>query len=198
MSERSADTGLVTAIAKHYRTDPDRSPWGLTPRMALRLVAQCHMEFDTARLSPESMTDGTWILPSVALARATPEFLDRFTRCFADIADRLLDPTSAGSLLHCTGEEIAMSHVIDQAKAFYADGGEPEVIGFELDALADGGDLDVDFDWYSEILFDDKDYELLWMPQMDGIADDDDAARQLALANLRPDRWFLPFRSEES
>jgi hypothetical protein len=75
-----------------------------------------------------------------------------------------------------------------------SDGTEDDVLGLLLAELPANGDYDDDFALYSETLFEDRDFEMLWRADLDGIEDDDDHAEEFGIVNLRPDRWFLPFR----
>ena len=184
---------IVRAISTAYSTDPEQSKWALTPRMACRLLIQARFVADIA-LDPDYLTGTTFVLPPIALRQATPAFLTRFARCFDDLAQRIAYPGGAEVLTACTGDEVALDHVLELARGAYLDGTELDMIGELFDKLPVSPELDDDFDFYADVLFLDRDFELLWQPELDGI-EGDEPAEALCLVNLKPDRWFLPFDS---
>ena len=186
------DRSLVEAFGAAYTTDPATTPWGLTPRMACRLYSHALMISSLARDDPSYLTDDDWALPPVAL-RADPAFHQRFARCFGDLAERLRDPESTPDLTQCVGDEVALDTVLNVARDAWADGTERESIGKALTRLPECRPYDDDFAYYSDTLFQDRDFEVLWRPDLDGIEDDDALAGEFNLVNLRLDRWFLPF-----
>lgn len=63
--------------------------------------------------------------------------------------------------------------------------------------LPDQGEEDVDFDGATEVLLADHDVLWLFQPEADGIEDaENDLNRNMAMTNLHPKRWFLPFDPE--
>lgn len=181
-------------LLRRYGAGPDGSPWGLTPQTAYRLVVAAEDAFDSARETPEVALED--VLPPRVLLSATDAFIARFAQCFADLAERIIaaDPRSGdwSHLSGCVGEEVALAHVIEVARDGHVDGWLEEPFRAELDLLASDPERDVDFEWFADALFADRDFEVLWMHNLDGIEDDPESAH-LRFVNLQPERWFLPF-----
>ncbi|HMG43194.1 MAG TPA: hypothetical protein VK611_17825 [Acidimicrobiales bacterium] len=178
-----------------YSAEGEGTPWGLTPRMACQLHMAADVEADMLR--DNGLDDAGYVLPRAARRVVTPEFWGRFVQCFEDLAARLAEPDD-DLLPRCVGEEVALAHVIEQAKSRYLDMSEGWVVaGLDLSELPSNQELDTDFEHYADVLFEDRDFELLWMPRFDGIEDDEELQQELRIANLHPSRWFLPFRPDE-
>lgn len=187
------ERALVKEFASNYTADPDCSPWGLTPRMALRLYSQAELMGSLAKEDPAFLTEDDWVLPPAAL-RSGPAFHQRFVQCFFDLADRLRRLTGDGLLARCVGDEVALDAVLNAARDAHKDGTDDDVLGPLMAELPANKEHDGDFELYSETLFEDRDFEMLWRADLDGIEDDDEHAKEFGIVNLRPDRWFLPFR----
>lgn len=171
------------------------SAWGLTPQMAFRLIVAAEDTFDGACEHPGVFVDEGMLPPSV-LAAADDVFISRFLSCFSDLAERLEAAESRCAprryLAHCVGEEVALAHVIQVAADWHADGWFDDAHRDELARLATNSERDRDFDWYADTLFEDRDFEVLWMPHLDGVEGDDRFAH-VRFVNLHRSRWFLPF-----
>lgn len=171
------------------------SPWGLTPQMAFRLIAAAKNIHDSSRDDPDLFSEDDAI-PRTVFARVTPEFLDRQRRCYADLAARLVEGTRPVSdwpyLATCVGEEVALAHVLRVARDDHDTGHLDDVFDIELDQLATDSALDANFDFYEDSLFDDRDFEVLWSAELDGIENDEEVALHMRYVNFHPSRWFLP------
>lgn len=190
------DSSLVADLTAGYDTDVDQSPWGLTPRMALRLVIQAQFVADLARGNPDYFTLGDWVLPEIVRDQATPEFLERFHQCFEDLIRRLRHPQyGSDGLAQCVGDEVALRHVVALARDAASDGSESVETGPEFSLLPASPEFDDEFEFYEEVLFEDRDFDLLWSGDYSRLTDDDEASGVPHPVNLRPDRWFLPFRA---
>lgn len=67
-----------------------------------------------------------------------------------------------------------------------------EIFDIELDRLANGTSFDTNFDFYDDQLFEDRDFEVLWSAELDGIENDEEVVLHMRYVNLHPSRWFLP------
>lgn len=164
----------------------------LSPGMAWRLWGAALMLADTYS------DDETWgmlksELPPLALPVADPVWLARFLHSFDAIADRLAagrsDPVR---LTTCTGEELALHIVIDNAEDWSNDGvlSTPE-------SVPKDADRDIDFESARDVLFRDQDVLLLFDASFDGVDDPESELNQrFRFANLHPSRWFLPFADQ--
>jgi len=113
-------------------------------------------------------------LPPKYLSRYTPQFAKRFLTCLLTVAWKLWAPGIHH--LACVGEELALAAIIDRARYVLEDEG-----------------IEPDFSGLAECAFEDKDFEWLFEPELDGI-EDTSMGRMLAIANLHFDEWFKPFR----
>lgn len=160
----------------------------ITPRVAkalwTHLSALAEIWGDEA-LDPEGVTDGfVNDLPPVALAAADAVWLTRFAQCFGDLADRLAAGDISNQFARCTGEEMALHFTLSGLHENAESDGYPGGIG--PTAITDD-----EIEAARDALVDDFDVLLLFDPQYDGVENDLDDRRRFA--NLRPDRWFLPF-----
>ena len=113
-------------------------------------------------------------LPPKYLPRYTPQFAKEFLVCVLTVAWKLRSPSV--HRLACVGEELALAAIIQRAK----------------DVLEDEG-IEPDFRAFEQCVFEDKDFELLFAPKLDGF-EDTEVGRMLAIANLHFEDWFTPFR----
>jgi len=164
----------------------------LSPRMAWRLWTTAIALADTYR------DDDMWDLlraelPPVAQRLADHVWMERFVSCFEALAARLAKGGFESSqLASCTGEEMALHFVIDLAESETKDGVIPTNVSLPEDA-----ERDDDFEWIGEALFRDYDVLLLFNVSLDGIEDDQsELNQQYRLANLHPQKWFLPFADQ--
>jgi hypothetical protein len=116
-------------------------------------------------------------LPSAYGYRYNLLFAKRFLACVYTVAWKLYSPDPQA--LACVGEELALHALIQCAEV-----------------ILDGKRTEADFGLLRETAFEDEDYTLLFDPQWDGI-DESEHGRQLGMANLRYDDWFIPFRDED-
>lgn len=170
-----------------------------TPRTALVLAVALEVMsdwiIDGSECDDETDRYTSDELPPIARNR-TYEWMARLSNCFLDLRDDILasghDPRPL-----CTGEEVALALAIDYARdtvnegCFYEEGTE---YGDALNSLSQHPE---DFDWemLEEVLFKDRDFEMLYDPKLDGIEDPECAANAfLGCINLHPDDWFKWFR----
>jgi hypothetical protein len=96
-------------------------------------------------------------------------------------------------LAKCTGDEMAVHLIAETAQAALNDEWMPmseELAG----RLPEHGDDDADFDMATEILLKDEDVLWLFNREADGIEDsENEVNRNMAMTNLHPKQWFLPF-----
>jgi len=133
-------------------------------------------------------------LPRLARDVANSTWMARFASSFETISDRIMRGCrDLSRLASCTGEEMALHLVIDQAESSLAEGllSAPEF-------LPEYPGRDDDFEWAREVMFRDHDVLLLFDPAFDGVEDlESDLHMRFRFANLHPDRWFLPFADHE-
>ena len=171
------------------------SPWKLTPQMAFRLIVASETVYDSSGEDPNLFGGGDAI-PRSVLANASDEFLNRQRRCYADLATKIVEGTRPldnwSYLPACVGEEVALAHVLRVARDDHESGHLDEIFDVELSYLATDQALDTNFDFFEDQLFEDRDFEVLWSPELDGIENDEAIAIHMRYVNLHPTRWFLP------
>jgi hypothetical protein len=113
-------------------------------------------------------------LPPTYLPRYTPQFAKQFLTCILTVAWKLGAPGDYA--LACVAEELALAALIERATT-----------------LLEEQDREADFSALEESAFEDRDFELLFEPHLDGI---ENTAAGHTMANLRFDEWFTPFREE--
>jgi hypothetical protein len=170
----------------------------LTPRMAYYLWSIAQFLHD--QWSDSVKDDPAFVLqelPPIVRRVADEVWLERFVQCFKDIENRLAtgEFTYPG-LAECTGDEMAVHLIARTAQAALDD--DWMAMSEELASrLPDQGEDDVDFDGATEVLLADHDVLWLFQPEADGIEDpENDLNRNMAMTNLHPKRWFLPFDPE--
>jgi hypothetical protein len=115
-------------------------------------------------------------LPPRYLSRYTPLFAKQFVACIITVGWKLRAP--GYTPLACVAEELALAAIIQRAEALLdADGVEP------------------DFSEFEDTAFEDMDFQQLWDPKLDGLADDE-LGRDLGMASLDFKDWFKCFRPE--
>lgn len=92
-----------------------------------------------------------------------------------------------------TAEEMVLHRIIEEASG-YLDTLRLSQEGDPLDTLPEAGEIDTDFDWLSEVQFEDHDVLLLFEPRLDGIESDDENSSRAV--NLHPSKWFDAFRED--
>lgn len=188
---REPDRQLVEDLRFGYVADVDQSPWSLTPRMALQLVWQAQFVVDLAADDPDFFRS-VGALPSIAVELASPEFLERFRKSFEDLVHRLRHPAeTAGSLAQCVGDEVALAYLLRAAADCIEEPAERQVMEPELAALPEAAEFDSNFLFYEDVLFEDRDFELLFRDFSDEASADWEALA-IQQPSLRPDGWFLP------
>lgn len=192
----SAFDDRVPRLLERY--DPDLvggSPWSLTPQMAFRLIVAAETIHDSC-LDDPNLFDEDNAIPRSVLAKASDEFLERQRRCYADLATKIVEGTLPSDLWSylpaCVGEEVALAHVLRVARDDYESGHLDEIFDVELGRLATDQALDTNFDFFEDQLFEDRDFEVLWSAELDGIENDEAVAIHMRYVNLHPSRWFLP------
>ncbi|MFJ3891078.1 hypothetical protein [Streptomyces rubrogriseus] len=132
-------------------------------------------------------------LPPITF-RQDQQWRRQMARCFDDLAGDLAKTHTVRPL--CTGEEMALHLGIDQAKSLTRN--RPRLVAETVEGLAeDRGDFD--WDWCSDVLFEDHDVLMLFDASLDGIEDSgNDINQALGLANLAAADWFEPFRPDEA
>lgn len=112
-------------------------------------------------------------LPARYLPRYTPHLARRFLTCLITVAWKLAHPDPPP--LACVAEELACRAILLEAERRVA-------------ALA----LDVDIDALYDVLFEDTDFENLFIPARDGI-DEGEVGQILGMGPLALEAWFRPF-----
>ncbi|MEV7871432.1 hypothetical protein AB0P17_36250 [Streptomyces sp. NPDC088124] len=118
----------------------------------------------------------------------------QMARCFDDLA---ADLTKTGTVRPlCTGEEMALHLGIDRAKSLTRN--RPRLVAETVQGLGEDR-RDLDWDWCSDVLFEDHDVLMLFDASLDGIEDRGNEINQaLGLANLAAADWFKPFRPRQA
>ena len=78
-------------------------------------------------------------------------------------------------LLSCTAEELALHVIIEEAKY-----------------ILEEEEVEADFNLFEDVVYQDADFEYLYMDKFDGI-EDSEAGAELGIGNLHFDEWFEPF-----
>lgn len=164
----------------------------LSPRLAWSLWAAAVMLAD-AYADEDSWDLLKDALPPLAQRAADGAWMARFVLTFDAIASGLArgrpDPSR---LAACTGEEMALHLVIDQADSLSNDGASSPPESLPEDAERDG-----DFERARDVVFRDHDVLLLFDPAFDGLDDpESELQERFRFANLHPRRWFLPFADQ--
>ena len=165
----------------------------LSPRLAWSLWATAVMLAD-AYEDPDTWDLLKEELPLVAQNVADGAWMARFVLSFNAIAARMTQGgRDLSQLASCTGDEMALHLVIDQAESWLSEGmlSSPE-------DLPEDAERDDDFEWARDVLFRDHDVLLLFDRTLDGVDDTESELHQrFRFANLHPSRWFLPFAGQE-
>ncbi|MER6452776.1 hypothetical protein ABT270_09125 [Streptomyces sp900105245] len=155
------------------------------------LSAQVWQDVDDVGDAPLRRTQGRvlGLLPAVTLHQDR-SWRRQMARCFDDLA---ADLAKTGTVRPgCTGEEMALHLGIDRAKSLTRN--RPRLVAECVAGLSEDR-RDYDWDWCSDVLFDDHDVLMLFDASLDGIEDSANEINQaLGLANLAPADWFSPFR----
>ncbi|MCP9956093.1 hypothetical protein [Streptomyces sudanensis] len=118
----------------------------------------------------------------------------QMARCFDDLAAELAETHAVRPL--CTGEEMALHLGIDRAKSLTRN--RPRLVAETVEGLSEDR-RDFDWDWCSDVLFEDHDVLMLFDASLDGIEDSgNDINQALGLANLAAADWFVPFRPSQA
>jgi hypothetical protein len=168
---------------------------GISPKRAFELAWALDVLSDQFHDEAVMLEDGEGIfideLPPVAVRLATPDWVQRFAQCFADLRERLDAGEAHSTMTHCTGEEIALHLALNWVAS--ADEMLPELPELE-EVFVEQVDRDEELEWLDEVLFWDHDARQLYDMSMDGFEDPTtDLAQHLALANLHPYCWFMTF-----
>ena len=148
------------------------------------LLDGCSHVVDGAFNTLEALADGdsfavtfmaNW-LPRKFLPRYDLRFARSFAVCLISVAGKLTDRHP--HLLASVAEEMALAAILDEAESAL------DLNGRKVDMRAE-----------AEAAFQDTDFELLFDPRWDGL-EEDEAVSHLAMANLRFEHWFRPFRDE--
>ena len=114
-------------------------------------------------------------LPARYLPRYTPLFARQFLACLITVAWKLAHPDPYP--LACVAEELACNAILVELERRVADE------GLELDTSVN--------DLY-DLLFEDLDFEYLFIPARDGI-EEGEVGRYLGIGSLAFEAWFRPF-----
>ncbi|MFJ8158797.1 hypothetical protein [Streptomyces sp. NPDC094468] len=118
----------------------------------------------------------------------------QMARCFDDLAADLAETHAVRPL--CTGEEMALHLGIDRAKSLTRN--RPRLVAETVEGLGEDR-RDFDWDWCSDVLFEDHDVLMLFDASLDGIEDSGNEVNQaLGLASLAAADWFVPFRPRQA
>ncbi len=151
------------------------------------LLAACDLLIDQSFEDLAALDQGAafrdlWMaewVPTKYLPRYDALFAKKLTVCLIAVAGKLTDPHP--HLLASVAEEMALAAIVEQAATDLEEAGREGDVT-ELRDVADGA-------------FQDRDFELLFNPRWDGI-EETEAGERLAMANLRFEDWFRPFRDE--
>lgn len=196
------------------------SAWGCSGRTSLTTVKHEIPDFVTMYGAPDSplsprLAWSIWItavsltdaykveeaweplrdeLPPLAQNAADRAWMERFVLGFDAIATRMAQGGhDLSRLASCTGEEMALHFIIDEAESSLAEGllSAPAL-------LPDDPERADDFELARDVMFRDHDVLLLFDPALDGVDDPASGLHQhFRFANLHPRRWFLPFADEQ-
>lgn len=132
-------------------------------------------------------TDGNLEVSMVA-TYLPPRFTHRYTEvtyrallvAVADVGGQLARTDTPA--LRCLAEVLALHMIIEHADVW----------------LESQGELIPEWGPYQDVAFEDTDFELLYLPEWDGIEDrSSEVAKAHGMVNLHPDDWFKPFWSDE-
>lgn len=120
-------------------------------------------------------------LPRPFAHRYTVGFFKKFLIAVVSVGMKM----AAGDEVHLssTAEELALNAIVDSAK-----------IGLEVGTVVDADPERLDL--FAEDLLEDRDFEMLFSPNFDGI-EESPIAEELGVANLRFEEWFEPFRGDD-
>ncbi|MGC0407301.1 hypothetical protein RKD31_000544 [Streptomyces sp. SAI-163] len=128
-------------------------------------------------------------LPPITF-RQDQQWRRQMARCFDDLAGDLAKTHTVRPL--CTGEEMALHLGIDRATSLTRN--RPRLVAETVEGLGEDR-RDFDWDWCSDVLFEDHDVLMLFDASLDGIEDSGNEINQaLGLASLAAAEWFVPFR----
>ncbi|MFD7861408.1 hypothetical protein [Streptomyces sp. NPDC059783] len=134
-------------------------------------------------------------LPAITLRR-DGQWRKQMARAFDDLAGDLQAAGENWMGPRCTGEEMALHLMIDQARSITAN--RPNAV---RDLVANLPHSSADYDWRgcSEDLFEDHDVLMLFDAQLDGMeAPDSDIRQAMGMVNLAADEWFEPFSADNA
>jgi len=114
------------------------------------------------------------------LLRYTGLFYRRFFVTLLTVGYKLGQDEPPLPLHSCTAEEIALHVLIEEAKY-----------------LLEEEEIEADFSLFEDVVFQDADFEYLYMDRFDGI-EDSEAGAELGIGNLHFDEWFQPFLNAAS
>ena len=158
----------------------------LSPRLAWSIWTTA------VRLADEHQDEATWDLlrdelPRLAQDAADRAWMARFVRGFDTIAARMTQGLrDLSRLTSCTGDEMALHLVIDEAESSLGEGllSSPEL-------LPEDAERDDDFEWARDVMFRDHDVLLLFDPALDGVDDGERAPSEIPLRQSPP-RSLVP------
>lgn len=136
-------------------------------------------------------------LPPLHLIRYDARFAERFLNATEVVATKLKRAREQGwsypseGLLNSVAEEIAMEAILQMAEALIdVDLENGQLTDETAKALRDH------VEEIRDIGFEDRDFEWLFRPEVDGIAEDSEIAPKMGFANLGFEDWFKPFRQD--
>ncbi|MFF4059491.1 tetratricopeptide repeat protein [Streptomyces sp. NPDC001668] len=201
----------VLAHARKYHAPFDEederdetTPWRPSPRTLRVLEAALEIEADMAaeglkELQDRPITTSDWVIGcfDVLPAQTWNQSLvwrQQMIRAFDDLAQDIREgrPPRPRS----TGEEMALHLALERAAAITED--SPDLAEEFTEGLPGQPG---DYDWFAckELLFEDHDVLMLYEPWMEGIENPENSVNQhMRMANLHPDDWFTPFRSQDA
>lgn len=101
-----------------------------------------------------------------------------------------------GQMLSCTMEELAMRAILKRAEMLVEEIVEAQAHGEEPWWGPDLDTAEVDLAELYDIVFQDLDHEMLFMPHLDGIEGDEQILATLGIGDvLKPENWLTPFDS---
>lgn len=171
-------------------------PIGITPRAAYYLWSGVNLVVDEWKDALDGdefeLDEVRQSLPPVAGPALDGHFLEQLIRCGEDLLHRLEAAEVSEGLARCTADalttHLAMLRVADD---LHDASGAIDFEGIDVDIPAEPDDRDVED--YTDLYLDDLDFELLYVPSLDGFDSDERIVKALNVRNLHPVHWFDPF-----
>lgn len=127
--------------------------------------------------------EGTFLsmyLPDRFANRYGPLFVKKFAVALVSVGLKMAQGDDIS--LASTAEELAFNAILEAAKS-------------DIEIREKGDCTEERLDHFSELVYEDTDFLMLFSGMFDGI-EDSDLGRSMGVANLDFKRWFVPFRDD--